>query len=131
VIRGGIAAGFLINVGEFLMNGVILKKQWEDAMQALNRPPMGADIWFFFILLGFALGILAVWTYAAIRSRFGAGPKTALVAGLLVWGLAYLYPTATGMPIQIFSKSLLLIGALWGLFEVPLATVAGAWFYKE
>jgi hypothetical protein len=39
----------------------------------------------------FVLGILAVWTYAAIRPRFNAGPKTALCAGLAVWAMSYLY----------------------------------------
>ncbi|HSE60477.1 MAG TPA: hypothetical protein VLA99_17380 [Nitrospiraceae bacterium] len=29
----------------------------------------------------------ALWLYAAIRPRFGAGPKTALYAGLGVWVL--------------------------------------------
>ena len=34
---------------------------------------------------------VTVWLYAAIRPRFGPGPKTAICAGLIVWGLSYLY----------------------------------------
>ena len=131
VIYGGLAAGLAINIGEFLMNTVVLGKEWEEALRALNRPSMGADIWLFFMVLGFGLGILTIWTYAAIRVRFGAGPRTALVAGLLVWGLAYLYPAASSMPLQIIPKNLVLIGTFWGLFEIPLASIAGAWFYRE
>ncbi len=43
------------------------------------------------VLATFALGIMAVWTYAAIRPRLGAGVGTAACAGLLVWALSYLY----------------------------------------
>src|SRR5207249_3963498 len=42
-----------------------------------------------FLAWGFLVGIFAVWLYAAIRPRYGAGPKTALCAGAAVWGLGY------------------------------------------
>jgi hypothetical protein len=131
VILGGLLSGLVISIGEILLNGLILGKEWEEAMRALNRPPLGVDVTIFFTVLCFALGILAVWTYAAMRSRFGPGPRTAITAGLLVWGLAYLYPSASGLPMQIIPRNLIFIGMLWGLFEVPIATVAGAWLYKE
>ena len=38
-----------------------------------------------------ALGIAAVWLYAAIRPRYGAGPRTAVIAGLAVWVMADLW----------------------------------------
>ena len=31
----------------------------------------------------------------------------------------------------LFPKSLIVIGTLWGLIELPIATVFGAWLYKE
>ena len=43
-----------------------------------------------FLAWGFLVGIFAVWLYAAIRPRYGAGPKTALCAGAAVWGIGYL-----------------------------------------
>jgi hypothetical protein len=30
-----------------------------------------------------------------------------------------------------FPTNLILIGTVWGLIEVPIATIAGAWLYKE
>src|SRR5437667_4515115 len=42
-----------------------------------------------FVIGGFVLGVLLVWLYAAIRPRFGPGPKTSLIAGLVLWFLAY------------------------------------------
>ena len=81
--------------------------------------------------MSFLLGIFAVWLYAAIRPRMGAGAKTAVCAGLIVWGLANLYPNIAFMAMDFFPMSLLLTGVIWGLVEITLATVAGAWLYKE
>ena len=131
VILGGLLAGVVINIGEFVLNMAILQKQWDEALKALNRPPFAGEVVAFFVLLAFALGILAVWMYAAIRPRFGAGPLTAICAGLIVWALASLYPTGGALPMGLFPRHLLLFTVLWELFELPIATLAGAWVYKE
>ncbi|MFQ5789979.1 MAG: hypothetical protein ACE5JI_05815 [Acidobacteriota bacterium] len=131
VILGGLLAGVVMNIGEFLLNEPILGDDWEAAMQALNRPAIGSGAIALFVVMGFALGIASVWVYASIRPRFGAGPKTAVLAGLTVWFLAYLYG-AVGMSVmEVFPTNLVVIGTVWGFFEVPIATVAGAWLYKE
>ena len=131
VILGGLVAGFVINIGEFLLNEPILGSRWRAAMESLNRPPIGSQAITFFVILGFALGIGAVYLYAAIRPRFGAGPRTAVCAGLLVWFFAYLYTSVGMIAMGLLPRSLLLIGVAWGLLEVPIATVFGAWLYKE
>jgi hypothetical protein len=81
--------------------------------------------------MGFATGIVGVWLYAAARPRLGAGPTTALQVGLVVWLLAWAFPSIGMMTQGLYPGGLLLIGVLWGLVEVPLAMVAGAWLYKE
>ncbi len=131
VILGGLLAGVVLNVGETVLNMLILGKDWEDAMRAINKPAVGGGAIGILMALGFVLGIVAVWLYAAIRPRFGVGPRTAICAGLTVWMLTYAWPSLSGMPMNIFPHRLLVISMLWGLFEVPIATVAGAWLYKE
>jgi hypothetical protein len=80
----------------------------------------------------FVLGILAVWTYAAIRPRFGAGPKTAFIAGLAVWAMSYLYAGVYAYAgIVILPMKLTWCPVLWSLIEVPVATMVGGWLYKE
>lgn len=44
--------------------------------------------------------------YALIRPRLGAGPKTAVTAGLLVWVLAYVYSSVGITAVGIFSATL-------------------------
>ncbi len=131
VILGGLLAGLVINISEFVLNMAVLGSLWNEALQALNNPPFDTGAITFFVLLCFALGILAVWVYAAIRPRFGAGPMTAVCAGLLVWALAVLFPAGGALPLHVFPRRLLLYATVWELFELPVATLAGAWIYRE
>jgi hypothetical protein len=131
VILGGLLAGLVINIGEFVLNEPILGAEWAAAMEALNRPPVGGSAIALFVLMGFLLGIVMVWTYAAIRPRMGKGPKTAACAGLLVWFFVYLYGSVGYLAMELFPASLIIIGLIWGLIELPIAAVVGAWLYKE
>ena len=131
-VLGGLLAGLILNIGEFLLNEVVLGKQNRAALAALNRTlPTGAESTAFYIFLSFALGVFTVWIYAAIRPRFGAGPMTAVCAGLVVWFLASLYVSASMFPIRLFPSRLLLYGTVWEFVEFPIAAVAGAWIYQE
>src|SRR5438445_323626 len=38
VILGGLLAGLVINIVEFVTNGVVLREAWGQAMQALGKP---------------------------------------------------------------------------------------------
>ena len=131
VVLGGLVAGLIINAGEMILNAWILMKDWEEAMKALNRPDMGGSGIAVMVALCFGLGILLTWVYAAIRPRFGAGPKTAICAGLTVWVLAYAWTSLSGMVMDVFPARLLVIGMIWGLFELPISALAGAWLYRE
>ena len=132
VILGGLLAGVVINLIEFITNGVILKDAWGRVMQAMGKPaqPSGGEI-VLFNIWGFLLGIAAVWIYAAIRPRYGAGPATAIRAGLAAWFLAVFLADLGLASTGIFPVGMLLITAVVELVEIPVATVVGAWIYKE
>ena len=131
VVIGGLLAGLIINVSEIILNGVLLAERNNAAMAALNKPPISPNMIVFFLLFGFGLGCMLVWTYAAIRPRFGAGVKTAVCASTLVWGLSYLYPNLFMVVMGIFPTDMMVIGTVWGLVEAIVAGVAGAWAYTE
>ncbi|MGE5276693.1 MAG: hypothetical protein ACM3SU_06845 [Acidobacteriota bacterium] len=130
VILGGIGAGIVVNVSEFFLNEVVLKKTNEDAMKALGKsmPESGGTIavW---ILWGFLFGIVAVWLYAAIRPRYGAGPATAAKAGVAVWILASLSSSVFLWNLGLFPLNGIVL--VWTLVETLVATVVGAWLYRE
>ena len=131
VVVGGLVAGLLINVSEFVLNAVVLVNDMKAAMAALNRPPIDNSMIVWFVLLAFGIGIMSVWVYAAVRPRFGPGVRTAICASLVVWGLAYLYPNVSTMILGLFPTRLMIIATVWGLVEVLVAGVAGAWIYTE
>lgn len=131
VILGGFVAGVIINVFEFLLNGVLLADQWPGIMAAINRPALGMHDIVIFNIVGFVTGIVAVWTYAAIRPRFGAGVKTAVYAAGLTWVTAYLLATVTPVVMGVFSHSVAMVLLAGGLVEIVVATIVGAWLYKE
>lgn len=131
VLLGGLLAGVIINAFEFFTNGVVLARNWEAAMKALGRPPMAPSALVVFVIWGFLAGISAIWLYAAARPRFGPGAKTAALTGFAFWVFAYALPTLGNLALGLFPKRLLVIGVLVGLVEVILASVTGAWLYKE
>jgi hypothetical protein len=131
VIAGGLLAGLVLNIGEYLLNEILLGQRWADAFKSLNLPPMDRTVAAYFTVLIFALGIITVWVYAAIRPRFGAGPMTAVCAGLTVWVLASAYATGGVMPMHLFPRRLLAYAMAFEFFLMPIAAVIGAWLYKE
>ena len=131
VILGGLIAGLIINIGEFVLNAIVLASQWTAVMESIHRPPVGPNQIILFNILSFIEGIAAVWTYAAIRPRFGAGPKTAVYAALLIWLTCYFLMNVFPVVLGIFPASMLAILLAEGIVEIIVATVAGAWFYRE
>ena len=132
VLLGGLVAGLIIDVVQWLLNGVFLGSDWRQAMQSLGKPLAETPArGLFYILLGVAYGIMAIWLYASIRPRYGAGPITALYAGLGVWLLGDFLPALTWMPRGLFPRHLVAVAMLVGLAGILLATVAGAWLYQE
>ena len=132
VILGGLLAGVVINVVEYITNGVILRDGWAQAMQSLGKSATfsGGTI-VVFNLWGFLLGIAAVWIYAAIRPRYGAGPNTAIRAGFAAWALAVFLSNLSMSPMGLFPARLLVTTSIVALIEIVLGTLAGAWVYKE
>jgi len=131
VLLGGIAAGVVINIGESILNLVLVGEQLEAQMASMNLPVMGGASIGVFVVMGFIVGIAMVWLYAAIRPRYGAGPKTALCAGSVVWFFAYLYSGIGMVVMGMFTASLMVVGVLWGLVELLAAALVGAYLYQE
>ena len=132
VLLGGLVAGVVINVGEFLLNSVVMLDQWNAAFAAMGieaaEGGMRAAVW---ILWSFVVGVVAVWIYAAIRPRFGPGAKTAAIAGGVTWLLACFLWGVSMANLGLLPTGMVLTASIWGLVEWILATMLGAWLYQE
>jgi hypothetical protein len=132
VILGGLVAGIVINVMEGIMHGMVWVSRDADLLTSLNRPAAGSanqivalNVW------GFAVGILTIALYAAIRPRMGAGPKTAVCAGLFVWAGTSLLGAAIPLILGIYRADMTAMNVGFELVVLALAAVAGAAVYKE
>jgi hypothetical protein len=69
--------------------------------------------------------------YAAIRPRYGAGPKTAITAGLAVWALAFALATAAPVFFHLYPVRLSVTSVALEGVEMILAALVGAGIYRE
>jgi hypothetical protein len=83
----------------------------------------------FLFISDLATGIWAMWLYAAIRPRYGAGPKTAVVAALAWWTIATLQ---SGKWVALLGLAPGLVAPLaMNLAVIVVAALAGAWPYQD
>lgn len=130
VVLGGLLAGLLVNVGEFLLHEMVVKDQEVAAMTALGKGGATGALWVW-IVWGFVYGVALVWLYAAIRPRFGAGAKTAACAGITAWFFNCLLSGVGMINTGLFPTSLMMTTIGWDLVLSIVAAMAGAWLYKE
>jgi hypothetical protein len=132
VLGGGLLAGLVFNILDFAANRM-LRSDWEAAMTRLNLPTSALEapsVMVTWIAVDFLFGILVVWTYAAIRPRFGPGPKTAAMAGLVPFiatSLVLYGLSAMGL----FTNAFYWKATAFSLVVVVAGSIAGAWAYKE
>jgi hypothetical protein len=131
VITGGLVAGLIVNIGETILNIPLAGAEMEQALQARNLPPVGGGAIAYFVVMCFLLGILMVWTYAAVRPRLGPGPKTAVIVALLAWFMSLVWSGGAQVAMGIMPLKLTMVGLAWGLGELVIASLAGAKVYRE
>ena len=132
VILGGLVAGIVADLLGFLVDGVLLAPRWADGMKRLGHGDFSSNEWIWFNVIGLAGGIALIWIYAAIRPRFGAGVKTAILAGLAFWFIGSLLPNCSFMWVAgLFSKHLAAMTTAGNLVEILAGAIAGAAIYKE
>ncbi len=131
IVLGGVVAGVIIDVLETVIHGVFFRARWEDVLRDLDRelPRMPGVILIW--IVGLVFGIMVAWLYAAIRPRYGVGPKTAVVAGLYLWVVAGLLIWVGFSPLHLWPTSLMLIGIVANLIEYVIAGLVAGYLYKE
>jgi hypothetical protein len=82
------------------------------------------------ILMNLIIGFLLVWTYAAIRPRFGPGANTAIYAAVLFWILGGIFNSGY-LVMGMMSKGLWWTFAAVYLVCLIISSIVGASVYKE
>ena len=130
IVVGGLLAGVVLDISETILNIGVVGEQWQQVMGHYGLEQSSVVmVWYY--LWGFLTGIATVWLYAGLRTRFGAGPKTAVLAGLMVWFLQYFLGFFGYGLSGMFPMNLVLVSLVWGLAEMILAALVGGWYYRE
>ena len=131
VAIGGLAAGVVANALDYVINTYLMHAEGIDMVQRLNLP---ADAWqvamVTWIVVDFIWGLLLVFAYAAMRPRFGPGPGTAVIAGLVLWAAVtavFAGLTSTG----IYTEQAYIKNSALFLVSTMAASLVGAYLYKE
>jgi hypothetical protein len=133
VVVGGLVAGIVFNIGDFVINTMLLTADNAAFLTRLGIDPAamesfaGIAPW---IVIDFLFGLLVVWTYAAIRPRLGPGVSTAIIAGLIPYlGATLVLAGFTSM--GVFPVAMFIKGSIASLINTSIGAVAGAWVYTE
>jgi hypothetical protein len=131
VVKGGLAAGLIMNISQTILNLPVAGAQLEAELRAHNLPTVGGSAIALFVFETFVLGLVTVWFYAAIRPRFGPGPKTAIISGIVVWALTYVYSGIAFGVLGVNSMGIVVLGVVWSLVEMIVASAVGGYLYSE
>jgi hypothetical protein len=131
VVLGGLAAGLILNIGEYLLNDRVLATQMAELFRRCGFPKPGTNFIVLAVVITFVLGIVIVLGYAAIRPRFGPGPKSAIIAGLFAWFGVVVYKQVIVVGLGMEPTNVFALVLVWELVEYLLAAIVGAWLYSE
>jgi hypothetical protein len=131
---GAVIAAIILYMAGFVIHGIILVPAWEAYSTAmgdrLHPLPHGAAL-AVFAVVSLINGTVGLVTYVGLRPRFGAGPHTALLAGLMLWAVAFLTPALGQYATGIYSTKIIVVGCIGFLIAALVAVIAGAFFYRE
>ena len=128
VALGGIAGGCAI-MGAHIAGGYEVVQAGRETAIMVS---VGSVHGFWGHASEFVLGFLVSWLYAAIRPRLGAGPRTAIVAGLVAWLIGYVFPwlrMAPLIPLRWLAGGAVIL--LWALVGCVVAGWLAGWIYRE
>ena len=131
VILGGLVAGLVANAFDFVITSYLMATEFASMLARLNVSEAALRPWIpLFAAADFIWGVLLVFTYAAIRPRFGPGPKTAVVSAVTLW-LAFAIAVFILMAIGLHTPQSYLKSSALYLVSAVVSSLVGAALYKE
>lgn len=134
VLIGGLAAGVVMNIIDFVVNmfilGARMKAEAEAFKPGMSEAMNSTGVMVSYVVMDLILGIALVWTYAAIRPRFGPGMKTASYAAILFWILGGIF-FSSYLHNGMMSTGLWVQFAVFALVNFLVSAWVGAKLYTE
>ena len=126
-----VLCGSVAGIVWFLFSVAFLSSFSQDFLSSVDRaallPPRGGV---FFFGLDIMMGIWAMWLYSAIATGYGAGSKTAVIAGIAWWTIKSLQ-SAKWAGLGLVPSRMIVLPLVKTLIAAVLASVAGAFLYDR
>jgi hypothetical protein len=133
LILGSLIAAIIMFVTDGFIHGTIAQADWKAIYSGLHaaEPAEHGMSMVYFAIFELGRGFTAMMFYVLMRAYFGAGPKSAVIAGIVGWIAFSLTGPVQFIPLGFFSNALWLkVGAIHLVTSI-LATIAGAALYKD
>jgi hypothetical protein len=133
IFGGGVIAGVVLFIVAGIFNGGILAgdfQTWALGMGSLIHPQPQSTSLILWAIMSLIYGFAGVFIYACMRAPVGPGPKTALYAGLFLWGVSKLTVALDLFALGLLTNRLIIGQLVVSAIGIVLGVLAGAWFYK-
>jgi hypothetical protein len=132
LIAGAVVAAVFYFIADGFIHGAILGEYHMAAVTNAGYPLKPDNTaYIYFAIFDLGKGLVAMLIYVAARSRFGAGVKTAVWAGLVAWLAVEVLPSISWMPFPFYHKSFWLKVMALEILPMVVGAILGAWVYKE
>ena len=133
ILLGTLVAAIIMFLTDGGLHEQLLSSDWQAvyANLGVSEPKHNAAGIPYFAIFELGRAFTAILLYALMRSHFGPGPKTAVIAGIVGWLAFSVTGPAQFIPLGFYSHALWLKVAAAQFITSILATIAGAWLYKE
>lgn len=133
LIIGGVIASVILFLTDGFFHERVVAADWKAVYQALGvaEPRHNAMGLVYFAIYEVGRGFLAMILYVLMRPCCKPGPKTAAIAGIVVWLAFSVTGPAQFIPLGFFSHALWLKVGAFHLVTSIIATIAGAAVYRE
>jgi hypothetical protein len=128
LVMAGLAAGVVVNAGEWAAHHLWLQPAWTRAFAALGKPATG---WSTFIPANLWLGIVAMLGYRWATRIYGPGVRTALRTAVAAWLVFWVIPMTALQPMRLFPDVLLMWTIVVGAADAAAGILLGAWLYDR
>jgi hypothetical protein len=132
LLLSAVAAGFVI----WLIEGAGAVMLYMEIMEARLAElglsmQMSGSVMAITIGVSLITGFSIMFFYAAVRPRFGPGPRTAILVAVVLWLGGYFLSLVGYYLAGIYPSHLLVQWGAVGLVEMMLAALLGGWIYRE
>ncbi len=130
ILINGLIAGVIISISALTMVPVV-GNEMDSVLVNRGLPPLSNAAMAYFCCISLVFGISVIFLYTVLKPQFGSWVKTAVIASIIVWVLAYLINNVSLAVYGFMPVRLAIIGSIWGLLELLLASIIASRLYDR